>query len=70
VAVSCPQILSTLVGSVIFKALQKPRGEPWDDSVGWLLRFGGCAALGAAWFTKKLGEGVGGKEPWRGSDAV
>ncbi|KAI1978823.1 hypothetical protein LOZ53_004522 [Ophidiomyces ophidiicola] len=57
VAVSFPQIVSTLISSIIFKALQKPRGEPWDDSVGWVLRFGGCAALGAAYFTSRLGEG-------------
>ena len=61
VAISCPQVLSTLVSSVIFHALQKPRGQPWDDSVGWVLRFGGCAAIGAAWFTRRLAEGVGGK---------
>jgi solute carrier family 45 protein 1/2/4 len=54
VAVSFPQFLSTLVSSVVFKALQKPRGEPWDDSVGWVMRFGGCAALVAAYLTKRL----------------
>ncbi|KAL1853813.1 hypothetical protein Plec18170_005205 [Paecilomyces lecythidis] len=59
VAISFPQILSTLISSAIFKALQKPRGEPWDDSVGWVLRFGGCAALVAAWLTKRLEEGSG-----------
>ncbi|EFR00697.1 general alpha-glucoside permease [Nannizzia gypsea CBS 118893] len=58
VSISCPQIVSTLISSVIFKALQKPRGEPWDDSVGWVLRFGGCAALGAAWFTSRMGDGA------------
>lgn len=57
VAVSFPQIFSSLACSAIFKAAQKPRGEPWDDSVGWVLRFGGCAALVAAWLTKRLAEG-------------
>jgi solute carrier family 45 protein 1/2/4 len=56
VAVSFPQFFSTLVSSLIFKALQKPRGEPWDDSVGWVMRFGGCAALVAAFLTKTLDE--------------
>lgn len=56
VAVSAPQILSSLICSAIFKAFQKPRGEPWDDSVGWVLRFGGCAALGAAYLTSRLAE--------------
>ncbi|KAJ5104989.1 hypothetical protein NUU61_002336 [Penicillium alfredii] len=57
VAISFPQILSSLICSAIFKAAQKPRGVPWDDSVGWVLRFGGCAALVAAWLTKRLAEG-------------
>lgn len=56
-AVSLPQILSSLVCSAIFKASQKPRGEPWDDSVGWVLRFGGCAALVAAWLTSRISDG-------------
>ncbi|KAJ5323953.1 hypothetical protein N7476_002553 [Penicillium atrosanguineum] len=57
VAVSFPQIFSSLACSAIFKVAQKPRGAPWDDSVGWVLRFGGCAALAAAWLTRRLGEG-------------
>ncbi|KAF4207839.1 hypothetical protein CNMCM8927_002152 [Aspergillus lentulus] len=56
VAVSAPQIFSSLISSAIFKAFQKPRGEPWDDSVGWVLRFGGCAALVAAWLASRLGD--------------
>ncbi|KAJ5958854.1 Major facilitator superfamily domain general substrate transporter [Penicillium vulpinum] len=56
-AVSLPQILSSLVCSAIFKASQKPRGEPWDDSVGWVLRFGGCLALVAAWLTRRVSDG-------------
>jgi solute carrier family 45 protein 1/2/4 len=56
-ALSLPQILSSLVCSAIFKASQKPRGEPWDDSVGWVLRFGGCAALVAAWLTRRVSDG-------------
>lgn len=56
VAISAPQILATLVSSGIFKATQKPRGSAGDDSVGWVLRFGGCAALVAAFFTWRIGE--------------
>ncbi|KAJ5164908.1 Major facilitator superfamily domain general substrate transporter [Penicillium coprophilum] len=56
-AVSLPQILSSLVCSAIFKASQKPRGQPWDDSVGWVLRFGGCAALVAAFLTRRVSDG-------------
>ncbi|KAJ5759998.1 hypothetical protein N7520_007154 [Penicillium odoratum] len=58
VAISFPQIFSSLICSAIFKVAQKPRGEPWDDSVGWVLRFGGCAALVAAFLTKRLAEGT------------
>lgn len=57
VAVSFPQIIATLISSAIFQALQRRRGEAGDDSVGWVLRFGGCAALGAALLTKRLAEG-------------
>lgn len=57
VAISAPQVLATLVSSVIFKALQKPRGMPGDNSVAWTLRFGGLCALVAAWLTRYVGEG-------------
>lgn len=56
VAISAPQIISSLICSAIFKAAQKPRGVPGDDSVGWVLRFGGCAAIGAAWLTSRLAD--------------
>ena len=66
VAVSAPQILATLIGSAIFKAVQKPRGVAYDDSVGWVMRFGGLAGLAAGWFTWRIGEGDGeGKEGGR-----
>ena len=55
-AVSFPQILSSLISSAIFKAFQKPRGEPWDESVAWVLRFAGCAGLVAAWLTRRLSD--------------
>lgn len=56
VAISSPQILATLISSVVFRALQKPRGVPGDQSVGWVLRIGGVAALGAAAWGRRLGE--------------
>ena len=71
VAISCPQMVSTLISSGIFKAFQKPRGVPWDDSVGWVLRFGGFATLGAAWFASRLSEGYARKNVPAGiQDAV
>lgn len=56
VAIAAPQVIATLVSSAIFKALQKPRGTPGDDSVAWVLRFGGCAAIIAAYLTTKISE--------------
>jgi len=56
VAISAPQIVATLISSVIFKALQKPRGTPGDESVAWTLRFAGVCALMAIWLTKRVGE--------------
>ena len=57
VAVSSPQVVATLVSSVVFKFLQKPRNVPGDTSVGWCLRLGGVATLGAAWLTSRLSDG-------------
>lgn len=57
VAIAAPQVVATLVSSLIFKYLQKPRGTPGDDSVAWVLRFGGVCALGAAWATLRVSEG-------------
>jgi solute carrier family 45 protein 1/2/4 len=56
VAVSAPQVIATLVSSVIFKVLSKPRGTPGDESVAWCMRFGGVCALVAAWLTMRVGE--------------
>ncbi|MCJ1306917.1 hypothetical protein MMC25_000561 [Agyrium rufum] len=67
VAVAAPQIIATLVSSLIFRALQKPRGTPGDESVGWVLRFGGVAALIAAYMTTRIEE-EGGKGKKRGSN--
>lgn len=58
VAIAAPQIIATLVSSAIFKMAQKPRGEPGDDSVGWVLRFGGIAALIAAYMTSRVEDDV------------
>ncbi|KAI9672061.1 MAG: hypothetical protein M1831_001874 [Alyxoria varia] len=53
-AVSAPQVIATVVSSVIFKFLQKPRGTPGDNSVAWVLRFGGLCTLMAAWCTSLI----------------
>ncbi|EME42905.1 hypothetical protein DOTSEDRAFT_72368 [Dothistroma septosporum NZE10] len=56
VAIAAPQVIATLISSAIFKALQKPRGSVGDDSVAWVLRFGGILALVAAWLTRRIRE--------------
>ncbi|KAI9749800.1 MAG: hypothetical protein M4579_006736 [Chaenotheca gracillima] len=56
VAIAAPQIVATLVSSAIFRFLQKPRGQPGDESVGWVLRVSAFAALAAAWFTLRVAE--------------
>lgn len=56
VAIAAPQVIATLVSSIIFKILQKPRGTPGDNSVAWVLRFGGCCALIGAWLTLRVAE--------------
>ena len=56
VAVSAPQVVATMICSLVFKALQKERNEPGDTSVGWTLRFGGLVTLIAAYITWRMGE--------------
>jgi solute carrier family 45 protein 1/2/4 len=56
VAISAPQVLSTLISSLIFRVAAKPRGTPGDESVAWCLRFGGVCAVVAAWLTTRVGE--------------
>ncbi|KAI4213719.1 MAG: hypothetical protein LQ351_003685 [Letrouitia transgressa] len=56
VAMAAPQFLATLMSSIIFRIAQKPRGKPYDDSVGWVLRLGGVAALVAAYMTIRIQE--------------
>ncbi|MCJ1472856.1 hypothetical protein MMC13_001505 [Lambiella insularis] len=62
VAIAAPQIIATLVSSAIFRLVQRERGVAGDDSVGWVLRFGGLAALVAAYMTSRVGEEAEGKE--------
>lgn len=58
VAVSSPQVIATLICSVVFKMLQKPRNEPDDVSVAWTLRLGGIATLASAFLTWRMRESV------------
>ena len=56
VAIAAPQILATLVCSLIFRAIQKPRGEAGDQSTAWVMRFVGATALVAAYMTSRIEE--------------
>lgn len=56
VSIAAPQVISTLLSSLIFRWLQKPRGTPNDDSVGWVLRLAALATVVAAWRTGLLNE--------------
>ena len=56
VAVSAPQVVATMICSIIFKFLQRPRNVPGDTSVAWTLRFGGLVTLIAAWITWRMQE--------------
>ena len=38
---------------------------PYDDSVGWVLRFGGLAALAAAFFTWRIDEEGDGRRKYQ-----
>lgn len=46
-AISAPQIIAALASGVIFWLV--PR-----DGLGWVMRFGGCSTLAAAWFASKM----------------
>lgn len=56
VSIAMPQVIATVGSSLLFKLLQKPRGTPGDDSVGWVLRAGGLAALMAAYMASRINE--------------
>ncbi|CDK30050.1 unnamed protein product [Kuraishia capsulata CBS 1993] len=48
VYVAAPQIISSLASSLLFRLLALKKGEEgFDDSLGWVFRFGGLAAIGA-----------------------
>jgi solute carrier family 45 protein 1/2/4 len=70
VSISAPQIFSTLAGSLLFSAIQKPRGAPGDESVVWFFRLSGLVALAAAWLTRRVEEERPGAFVRRGGGAT
>lgn len=57
VFICAPQAIATLISSVIFRALQKPRGSVGDESLGWVLRCSAIGALAAAWLCRRIRDG-------------
>jgi solute carrier family 45 protein 1/2/4 len=47
--VAAPQVISSLLSSVLFRFLSKANndGSEFDSSLGWVFRFGGLATIGA-----------------------
>lgn len=56
VAIASPQVIATLGSSLIFRALQKPRGTPGDRSMPVVMAVGGLFALVAAFMASRLAE--------------
>ena len=49
-AIAAPQIIATVVSSIIFRLFQKPRGVPGDHSIAIVMALGGVTVLISAWF--------------------
>lgn len=53
-AIAAPQIIATVVSSVIFRVFQKPRGVPGDHSIAIVLALGGITVLVSAFFIHRI----------------
>ncbi len=53
-AIAAPQMIGTVVSSIIFKFFQKPRGTPGDHSIAINLAIGGITVLIAAWVVHRI----------------
>ena len=56
VAIAAPQVLATVFSWAVFRQMERPRGSVGDESVAWVLRFGGVSAVVAACLTRGVGE--------------
>lgn len=55
VFVSAPQMLSSLISSILFTIFHKSADEnTYDTSLGWVFRFGGLMAVGAWYISRKV----------------
>jgi solute carrier family 45 protein 1/2/4 len=53
-AIAAPQIIATVVSSIIFRIFQKPRGVPGDHSIAVVLALGGISVLVSAFFIHRI----------------
>jgi solute carrier family 45 protein 1/2/4 len=56
VSIAAPQVIATVISSLIFKFLQKPRGTPGDRSMPVVMAVGGLFALIGAVMASRLAE--------------
>jgi solute carrier family 45, member 1/2/4 len=56
VSIAAPQVIATVISSIIFKFLQKPRGTPGDRSMPVVMAVGGLFALMGAFMASRLAE--------------
>lgn len=54
VFIASPQVISSLMGSVLFKIFSNSDSTKPDNSIAWVFRFGGCFALIALYLSTKL----------------
>lgn len=53
-AIAAPQIIATVVSSILFRVFQKPRGQPGDHSIAIVLALGGISVLISAFFIHRI----------------
>lgn len=53
-AIAAPQVIATVVSSIIFRIFQKPRGEPGDHSIAIVLALGGISVFVSAFLIHRL----------------
>lgn len=56
VSIAAPQVIATVISSIIFKFLQKPQGTPGDRSMSVVMTVGGLFALISAFMASRLEE--------------
>jgi solute carrier family 45, member 1/2/4 len=57
-AIAAPQMIATVISSIIFRVFQKPRGTPGDHSIAVVLALGGVTVLLAAYFVHRIQDEV------------